>query len=412
VQVIVHTDRHRQKPLRPATGTARRVIFVPIPLLVLAAAATFVLSALEKREVIVTERLDDSVSHAPVQLLEKINTDVGETYRLGATNIDAATLPVRKTPDVPRLLISGESFARALTRWTRATLDARCPTRQFEIINGGAGGRTPDAVVGITEELLAIEPDVLVVAMGNNQGLHTGAKINDVLHQWVVYRLLKRVVLPEPGLNERPYLMVQDRDADAARMSFENSLRSIVQAARTRQARTVLCTMPVNLRYSDPRVVPNDPLLQQGRELLAQGRFREAIETLSNSPQQAWAAKFIGDCLFASGEYGHAKTVYRISVEMNPLGRTRPTLNETVRQVCREEKLPLVDLERTLEKLSPNGIPDPAIFTDNCHLTPRGYSLMAREIVRVLIRQGLLGEGHDDTPPPDWESELDAAAGP
>jgi len=409
--VIIHTGHRKRRLNLGKTSARRRAIFALIPLLVLATASTFALSRLEKHKVIVTERPDDSILQAPIQLLQKINTNAGEMYHLSVINMDPATFPVRKTPNVPRVVVSGESFARALTYWIRATLKARCPTRRFEIINGGAGGRTPKALVGITEDLLVIEPDVLVVAMGNNEGLHTGAKINDVMHKWVVYRLLKRVLLPDPEFNERPYLMMQDRDADFARIGFEKNLRLIIQAARARHTQTVLCTMPINLRYFDSRLVPDEPLLQRGRELYAQGRFRQAIEMLSNSPQQAWTAKFIGDCLFASGEYSHAKTMYRISVEINPLGRTRPTLNEAVRRICREEKLPIVDLERTLEELSPHGIPAPTLFCDNCHMNWQGYALMAREIVRVMISQGLLGAEADEIPP-NWQAVLDAAARP
>ena len=389
----------------------RRLLFALVPLAALLVAATLILSQLEKRKVIVTERPDDSVLYAPAYPLEKIRNDRGEEmYRLSGYNMLTATIPVRKGPRTCRVVVAGESFILGLPyfnptgnslgcgdipQWVQAELELRYPTWRFEVINAGAGGRTSHGVGEIVEALLEAQPDVVVVATGNNEGVVPVTAFNEIVHRWVVYRLLKKNLLPEPELNNRPYLSVQDSNGDNMRSGFERNIRSMAQAVKAKGVPLVLCTMPINLRFEDPTLVKPDDFIRQGRELYAQGRYQEAIEALSRSAQQGEAAKIIGDCLLAQGKYGHAKTMYKIAVQLNPLNRTRPSLNETVRRICREENLPLVDLEQLVEDQSPHGIPEINLFCDYCHMTWRGYAMVAHEMVQVMISRGLIGAGRD-----------------
>jgi lysophospholipase L1-like esterase len=373
-----------------------------------------VLSLLERRGFVATERIDDSVLHQPVDPLRREQTDRGDVFHFGGYNMQAATFPARKGPNTHRVAVVGESFVLGLpyyvprgrslnygdiSHWLEAEAEARFPSRRFEVINAGAGGRNSAGVLELVLTMLQVDPDIVIVATGNNEGIIAATAFNEVMHRWVVYRLLKKTLLPEPALNERPYLMVQNEDKDIIRRSFDKNIRSMVRAAKEQHVPIVLCTMPINLRYTNPFLVPRDDALRKGRELFAAGRFPEAIEALSESRQQAWAAKFIGDCLLSQGEFAHAKTMYRISVELNPLNRMRPSLNETLRRISGEEDVPLVDLEQAVEAQSANGIPDPSLFCDYCHMTWRGYELVARTMLNVLIERKLIQGGRDEPLP-------------
>jgi len=399
----------------------RRLLFALAPLLVLLAAATLILSQLEKRRVVITERPDDSVMHRPVNLLERVQTDQGEMFRLSGYNIRSATFPVQKAENTGRIVLAGESFVLGIPyrwpdsrdfgfgdipNWVQTELEWRFPARRFEVINAGAKSRNSSGVREIVEALLPVEPDAVVVATGNNEGYIPVTAFNEIAHRWVVYRLLKKELLPEPELNERPYMMVQNPDSAALRANFERNIRAMARAAKEKNVRLVLCTMPINLRYQQPHLAVNDDIIRQGHEMYAQGRYQQAIEVFSRSARQAAAAKLIGDCLYALGEYEHAKIMYQISVEMDPQNRTRPSLNEIVRRVSREENTALADLAQAIDEQSPHGIADVNLFCDYCHMTWRGYYLAAREITRVLVERRLVGAGRDKPRPPPTAEEM------
>ncbi len=129
-----------------------------------------------------------------------------------------------------------------------------------------------------------------------------------------------------------------------------------------------------------PEAVRRDPHIQQGHRLRLEGDCTAAIAAYSQSERQGWATKYIADCLLRQKRYDEANAAYKISVQLNPLNRTRPSYNEIVRRMGTREHVFVVDLEAALEAASPTGIPDPDVFFDYCHMKWRGYADMARTI--------------------------------
>ena len=72
------------------------------------------------------------------------------------------------------------------------------------------------------------------------------------------------------------------------------------------------------------------------------------------------------------------------------MSRCRPSLNRLAREIAaRHDHVHLVDLEAAAERASPRGVPGPELFIDSCHMTWRGYAVMAEEVRETLERTGV-----------------------
>lgn len=375
------------------------------------ATVTVILRNLERTELLDTERPDDRVRHAPVNLLVEENG----FYHIRDPHLLPLSFPVMKEAGVKRLIFAGGSFMLGtpyvyaegndlgygdIPNWVGAELRFRFPDSRFEMLNVAAGARSSAGVVEIVERLLVARPDVLIVATGNNEGALPATRFNDAMHRWVLYRVLKKNLLPEPELGDRPYLAPQDPDIADMEKTFRKNIARLVEIAEKQGIPLVLVALPINLRYDistwEPEVVRQDPAIREGRRLAAAGEHRRAVAAFLKSPQQAWATKYAADSLVVLGDFSEARALYKISVQLNPFNRARPSYNEIVRQAAERPGVYLVDLEKIMEDLSPNGLPDPSLFHDYCHLTWRGYALAAGQITATLIEHRLVG---GDTPP-------------
>ncbi|MCC6156696.1 MAG: hypothetical protein IT350_01500 [Deltaproteobacteria bacterium] len=393
----------------------RHFLFAAVPAIALGLAVTIALTWLESSGRIATERLDDALVHAPVQVVKKAWTTRGARWVISRQGgLVESTVPVRKRPGTFRLMIAGESFAQGspyvhhlqetpghggIGDWMRAELEARFPSRTFELVNVGAAGGMSIVVREVVRAALVVEPDLLVIGMGNNEGYVSRVPISDALHEWVVYRAMKRSLIPTPRTEERPYFTPQDSDTQAVVRGFRENVVAILDAAQAAGVPVVWMTLPIHYQYRgiDPGqgdrsyVFPEDDVyFAEGAKAAARGDCAEAARTYARSPHQAYAAKLTGQCLEEAGEYGAALDTYRVYVENLPMNRTRPSFNAFVRETMRSRGVPLADLETAAEAMSPTGITPPSLFKDSCHLTWKGYYEMSRVVLRATLEAGLV----------------------
>lgn len=388
----------------------RHYLFAVVPVIVLGAVATGVLAWLEAGGRMSTERPDDAATHAPVRVVTKKWTPRGAWWVIGRQGgLVESAVPVRKRPGTFRLMIAGESFAQGspyvhhlqetpghggIGDWMRAELAARFPSREFELVNIGAAGGLSNVVRDVVRGALVVEPDLLVIGMGNNEGYVSRVPISDAPHEWVVYRAMKRGLLPSPRPDARPYFTPQDADTQAVVRGFRENVIAILDAARDADVPVVWMTLPIHYHYRgiDPGqgdrayVFPeDDPDFIEGAKAAARGDCALAARIYARSPHQAYAAKLTGQCLENIGEFSAALDYYRVYVENLPMNRTRPSFNAFVRETMRARGVPLADLEAAAEAMSPTGITPPSLFRDSCHLTWKGYYAMAQVILRTTL---------------------------
>ncbi|MCC6158893.1 MAG: hypothetical protein IT350_12645 [Deltaproteobacteria bacterium] len=413
----------------------KRVIFALIPVTLLLAAATVAMRVLEKEKTIDTTRADDRAKYPPVDLLTRETTLNGPIWVVTRSgSINESRVPVEKKPGDWRVLVVGESFAKGspwadyyeklgqghggIPDWIAAETAMRCPSMNVQMINAGSGAANSGVVLGIARDLMVTSPDLMIVMCGNNEGFVDRTRLGDALQEWALYRALKKGILPEPRRSERPYFTPQDADAQRIRDHYERNIRDMVAAAREAGVTPVLATLPINEKYPrEGTARPTGAPWPSDDAAIVEGQWRQyqngdcpgAIEAYLRSPNEAWAARYMGECLERMNRIEDAREMLRVYVENMPQNRIRPSMNDFVRRLAAEEDVVLVDLERYAQDLSPTGVTSPDLFIDFCHMTWRGYYLMAREILRVLWERGLIPHATGEPlPNPSIDEIIDA----
>jgi lysophospholipase L1-like esterase len=399
----------REGRLIATHASFRRALFALLPLLALVGGATVVLRTLERRAKIDTERPDDRVAYLAHHAMT-LREDHGQpVWVIDDWSMAQSRFPQAKPPKTMRIFLTGESFAMGspyvgpkrathgygdIAHWLSAELEWRYPGFRFEVVNAAAGGQNSNRIRQIVEDLLPARPDLLIAAVGNNEGWVAPSPFNEALHKWVVYRALKKALLPAASPGERPYFTPQDRNPAAIERQFQANLKRMVELCRAQSVALALATLPINVKYPlgasrsvTPAGIEADEFITRGRELMRERQYAAAIDVFSQSAQRAFAARLIAECYEEMGDFDRAREQYRAYVQSLPLNRTRPSYNDFLRSLAEAESLPLVDLERAVEEASPHGIADPGLFLDYCHMTWRGYQLVAAEIARALIDQ-------------------------
>ena len=381
----------------------RRTLFALAALVVFLALATWLLTFLESRGVVQTERPDDRVSYLRNEWLRQ----QGDYFVLDDPSMLYAAFPVRKARETVRLVMTGESFMKGspwidqhpnvggIPDWLAAELPLRYPSRRFEVINAAAGGQNSFRIRDIVEDLVKVKPDLIIVGVGNNEGYVPPTSANRPLHKWIVYRLLKRILLPNPRPEERPYFAPQDQTA-VVENNYHENMSAIVETCRRAHVRLMLIALPINWKFNRHDLLQGynlagdpsqDEDVVRACQLIGRGDFAQAETLLIRSKTRGAALYYLGRIYEIRGIYARAREYYRRYVEMAPENRTRPSFNRFVRRLAREKKLPLVDLEAYADSIAVGGVTDPSLWYDYCHMSKRGYYMMAREIARALIDQ-------------------------
>lgn len=411
------SSNQKSVPKRP--NWKKRVAFSAVVIVLFLGIATGVLLILERSGIIDTFRLDDRVAYTGGKFLTVEKTSDGSFYLIQDYATDNASMvksrfPVRKSKRTFRIILSGGSFVLGdpyvdltgndlgygdISSWLKVILQAQYPSKNIEVINAAAGGQSTVRVREVVEDIVHAEPDLVILATGNNEGYIPATRFNKALHKWILYRALKKTIKPDPELNERSFFPPQDESSRKIENLFRKNTRIMVKMAKKAGVRIGLATLPINLKYSGPnpsvigKETPfpeEDPHIEKGLRLFDKGKYEKAIEQFAKSKHQAWAAKLIAQSYEDIGQFELAKQFYKIFAQQIPLGRTRPSYNVFVRDISQENGLLLFDLEEEMERLSPEGIPGDQYFWDNCHLHWEGYYKMAVKIASEINASGFI----------------------
>ncbi len=390
----------------------RKLIYLAVVLVGLFVPGTIVLNFLEDREVIDTQRPDDLVARPPVDMIEKQD----DRIVFGDHNTLSGSVPAQKSPDVFRILCVGGSFMMgfpyaqpeganpgefSIPFWIEHELSWRLPKQKIEIINLAGLAQNSSRVLSIVKKSELLQPDLLIVATGNNEGNLAPTRFNDALHQWVLYRAMKKVLTRPTENAKRPMFTPQDADVEKIETQYQQNIVKLVDLCKSRKIPLVLATMPINLRYKDYVVdthpggamePTDDPGINKGLKLMQACRYQEAIDAFAKSEHPVYAMHYMGRCYQALKQYDRARELFKGAVQLNPLTRTKPTYNEFLRKLPPRDGLYLIDLEKGVEEKSVGGIPPEKFFLDYCHLAWWGNYMMARTFTDRLVLDVLPGD--------------------
>ena len=270
--------------------------------------------------------------------------------------------------------------------------------KDFEIINCGMPGYDSYRVQIIAKEILSYKPDLIIVLSGNNefyprQGFNPKIYyVNKFFSKFWAYRILQDYFLKLDNKSEFAF----NRSREQMRLDYEKNIRLIVRNAKKKGVSVILCTLPVNFRDCPP--LGRSPLDKQfilARILLENGNYLEAIDVFGkfsqDNPNNPLGYYFLGRTYDAMEKYQQAKENYLMSLEVSYRDDTAtPSNNKTIRQICAEEEVGLVDLEKIFMDMAPHGLSGREQFLDHCHWWHEYYSLIDEAIVKEIFQNNAI----------------------
>lgn len=311
----------------------------------------------------------------------------------------------------PRVIVIGGSAALGFPYAYESSFPRRLERARpdLRVINAGQAAWASGQVLGVARRALRdFAPAVLVVYAGNNELFAWRQRGGDD-HQleralaesralagalWLGHRLRARedVRREAPLLGwrhalEHPAEAFDVRAWRAQRAAHAEALRAHLRAirdeARARGARVILCTVPFRHRLSpsfhhlQPIPAGQRARLSRAAALIEadpEAALRAIDGAVADDPEDAVAHAMRGDVLERLERHERARAAYAEAREhtVGHLGM-RLTVDSIVREVAGEDEL--LDLRALFD-----AHPIDALIEDDCHPTPEGHALIAREL--------------------------------
>jgi len=344
----------------------------------------------------------------------------------------------------------------AFPKWLELELAATRPDRRVEVVNCGGISYASYRLAPIVREVLAYQPDLIVLAMGHNEFLedrtYQPLKSRSASRSWWEDRFntLRLVTLvrgwlrppvrdqavptagaPDATLPAEVHARLDNatgyasyhRNAGWHRQvvaQFEDTFRAMIAACRAAKVPVLIVTLGSNLRDCPPfksehragLSAPDELRWQTAFDAGAAAEARDLNAALAH--YQAAAAIDDQHALLAFrrarvhdrlGHTNEAREFYLRAKELDvcPLRMVEPVF-ELQHRIAAETDTPLVDARRATEARSPQGIPGHDEFLDHVHPTMGGHQHIARAVAAKLAEANLLSAG---TP---WTAEARRSA--
>jgi tetratricopeptide (TPR) repeat protein len=353
------------------------------------------------------------------------------------------TFPAKKQAGVFRVFFLGGSASagwphpdgEAYSDYLEQALFRAYPDRKFEILNVSAHAYAAYRVRLIFEEVIGLEPDLLVIYSGNNEFIErrnyaVEPRWYDALASFanrsMTYRLVRGSPLvsgffPASTLNagergEVAYeqwskieklplaLRTDENQYRKLREHYEFSISFMAQTAKERGVPVILLTVPTNTRDWQPNVSVNstgrESAWQQhfraGRAALLTGDPAKAVDELTAAaqldPEHAATQYFRGRALEAAGRTGEAHSFYDLArdLDANPF-RAPSVLNRILRRIAEaHSNVRLVDADRLFREAAAPHAPGFGLFLDYVHPTRKGNAILAKAVFEAMA-SGKLG---------------------
>ena len=394
-----------------------------------------------------TSHQDPLVGFSSVSPLFDLDEDDGvyRTARSRRVLFGQQEFTAVKPADAFRVFCLGGSTVRgrpyttetSFVRWTQLELSARKSAQTFEVVNCGGLSYASYRLTQILQEVLAYEPDLIVIATGHNEFLEdrtysqlktrspSRAWMEDRLHRLRLVRLVREWTVGSPGRtaedDARPILpdLVETRLdevsgyasyhrdddwTDDVYAHFDLSLRTMVEMCRAADVPVVLVLLGANVRDCPPFKSEHRPDLEVDDERRWQSSFaaaeREAdaadalthYETAAEIDDEHALLRFRIARLFdQSGRPKEAREHYLAAKDFDvcPLRMPEP-FADVVRAVASETQTPLVNAREILETQSLDRIPGNDWYMDHVHPCIGAHQLIGKALVAGLVEHGIV----------------------
>jgi tetratricopeptide (TPR) repeat protein len=180
---------------------------------------------------------------------------------------------------------------------------------------------------------------------------------------------------------------------------YERNTRAIALLAAERGVPLILTTAPANLADWPPvhRWLRDDAYQRGVAEIQAQiarGDLAAAEAALAGLaaayPGDAMVAFLGGRLALARGEWSRARAAFDVARDGDPMPwRALGRFNDHLRRIAQRDGVFLADLDAAFRRTARRGMVGFDLVADNCHPTPLGSALIARELLQVMAEHRL-----------------------
>ncbi len=323
----------------------------------------------------------------------------------------------------------------SFTRWLGLELAERTQGREVEAVNCGGLSYASYRLGPIVSEVLAYQPDLVVVATGHNEFLedrsYKNVKGRNAVIAWLEDQAmsLRTVTMcrrwmsqedsdtpekdsaeVEARLDQQSGYASYQRDQawqDKVVAQYGRSLELMIEECRKAKVPLVLVRLGSNLRDCPPfKSQHRDGLsaeertkwqaaMDLGARETAALRFEAALTAFRRAEelddQHALVAWRLARTLDRLGRSDRAAVAYRRARDLDvcPL-RMIGRLDKTLTAVAKSTGTPLVDAAGRIEALSPDGLPGSDWYVDHVHPTLKGHQAIAGLLAAEVASNGWL----------------------
>lgn len=390
-----------------------------------------------------------------------VRNDTGDRYRTAPNRLAyfrPQSFPTPKPDDAFRIFVLGGSTVQgrpfsvetSFSTWLQLGLESADPSKTWEVVNCGGVSYASYRLAPILEEVLAYDPDCLILCTGHNEFLEerTYAHLR-ALPSWARswYRRLARLrtfaaagswwnrstagghptgeseALPtevQAALDANHALdryQRDDRRRDRIVEHFAYSIRHMVDRAKQADVPILLISPPADLKDTSPFKAAFSSQGEATASLAERWRIvttdelspRREVELLrairAEDDRHAGVLFRLGHGLLSAFRPAEAREAFLRAKDEDlvPL-RILESMRTLIRDTAEETDTPFLDAHALLESRTPDHILDSTWLVDHVHPTVGGHREIARALVTALEAQAVV------TRPPDWEATWERAA--
>lgn len=386
---------------------------------------------------------DPAVGFSSIQPLFVLN-DEGDRYEIPRSRrlcFEPQDFPAIKPPSEFRIFCLGGSTAQgrpysiptAFPTWLELALGAADPSRSWRVVNCGGISYASYRLLPILKEVLAYQPDLILLYIGDNEFLEDRAfaehksrplwlrRAEGTAGRFRLYNLIRgqvhratepeavRPILPaevDALLDYKGGLEAYHRN-DAQRAAviadYAANLHRMIALCRERKVPVILACPACNLE-TPPFKSEHKPGLSAARRQRFDALWEEArshydrslpkaVEILNRAAaiddEHAGLMSVLGRSLQSLGRHNEARAalIQACDWDVCPLRILSP-MRQEVRRIAEATGTPFVDAFALFAGKSPGGIPGYAWLVDHVHPTIPGNQLLASAFFETMRREG------------------------